>query len=189
MRIRAARLDDQEAITACYQESWEGAFRSFAPEIPVEALRARGAHAARRMRASDALGLVVEHEGEIVGMLLASACTDEDVDPACVAEISMVYLNPSAQGHGIGRALVRRALADLTPEYERVVLWVDAGNEPAQRCYRACGLVADGSWQRRVLTAADAWQHERIRADDARTPDPRVAHLLRFVIRVHAPAS
>jgi len=57
------------------------------------------------------------------------------------AEIVYVALIPEVRGRGWGMALIRQALAlGRATNSQRVVLAVDAANEPAIRHYRAAGF-------------------------------------------------
>jgi len=64
-------------------------------------------------------------------------------------EIVYVALVPEVRGRGLGRLLIRHAqwLA-ATANCPRLVLAVDAANEPALRAYAECGFVA---WDRRSV--------------------------------------
>ncbi|HEX2029328.1 MAG TPA: GNAT family N-acetyltransferase [Nitriliruptorales bacterium] len=56
-------------------------------------------------------------------------------------EVYNLAVHPSAQGTGLGRALLRAGLAHLHARgCADVILWVDVGNEPARRLYRSEGF-------------------------------------------------
>jgi mycothiol synthase len=56
---------------------------------------------------------------------------------------------PEARGRGWGRQIVRHAQTlALRAKVERIVLAVDAANEPAMRMYRSAGFEA---WDRRAV--------------------------------------
>jgi ribosomal protein S18 acetylase RimI-like enzyme len=55
-----------------------------------------------------------------------------------VARIELVYIDPASRGHGVGRALVREAVASLATSDATVVTQI--GNLAAQRLYESLGL-------------------------------------------------
>jgi ribosomal protein S18 acetylase RimI-like enzyme len=61
--------------------------------------------------------------------------------------IQSVYVRPEARGQGVFRALYRHVevLARAAPGVVGLRLYVERGNEPAQRVYRALGM-ADSSY-------------------------------------------
>ena len=96
----------------------------------------------KRWRADDKdVPFAVEADGRLVGSISLFA-----IDPfARRAELG-ITLGPQARGHGLGRdaigVLLRYAFEHRG--LHRVGLEVLADNEPAIRCYRACGFVEEG---------------------------------------------
>jgi GNAT superfamily N-acetyltransferase len=69
-------------------------------------------------------------------------------------EVRSLYLDPTVQGGGLGRALLDAAVADLVGRgAPDVVLWVVEGNAGARRFYEREGWRADGA--RRTRDVAD----------------------------------
>jgi len=64
------------------------------------------------------------------------------------AETSLcrVLIDPARRGEGLCRPLVKAALAEAFERLglRRVLLHVRIDNDPAARCYRACGFQPDG---------------------------------------------
>jgi RimJ/RimL family protein N-acetyltransferase len=83
---------------------------------------------------------VAEENGEWLGVVGAFA----RVNPLEVQLISM-WVGPQARGRGVARDLIR-AVARWTQERgsERVVLFVQEANEPAQRLYERAGFRPTG---------------------------------------------
>jgi GNAT superfamily N-acetyltransferase len=84
---------------------------------------------------------IVRHQGEEVGCLILT-----DYLEHAVGELIYMGLLPSARGRGRGVAIVRHALWLCgQASRNRLVLAVDAANEPALRMYAAAGFQA---WDR-----------------------------------------
>lgn len=82
-----------------------------------------------------------EIDGEPVGMVRGSAPEDERV----VCDLTSMWVAPGARGSGVSRALVEVVLKWAVEHgYERVVLGVVEGNEPAERLYSSCGFEFTG---------------------------------------------
>lgn len=89
--------------------------------------------------------LVAEYDGRYAGFLFwyegRRPGYDKTVDR--FARISDLYLHPSAQGKGIGRAFLREALRRIRETgIDTVVLETDEGNARARRLYESEGFVA-----------------------------------------------
>jgi mycothiol synthase len=90
--------------------------------------------------------LVVRHQGRDVGCLIVA---DHLEHGSC--ELVYMGLIPSARGHGWGKEIARYAqwLTSLAGR-DRLVLAVDAANDPAVAVYTSVGFRA---WERRVVYA------------------------------------
>ena len=85
---------------------------------------ARIAQVRRTLRGRDALHLVAEDDGRVVGMLLAELSTEE----RGVLDLSMLFVHPDHWRRGIATSL----LSALTSRYPRVHVWTD-DPEPYER--------------------------------------------------------
>jgi GNAT superfamily N-acetyltransferase len=91
--------------------------------------------------------MVAVADGVIRGFATTGPCRDNDARSA--GELYAIYVHPDWWGSGMGLALIgdaRRRLESLG--YRKAALWVLAGNERAQRFYRADGWNSDGSERR-----------------------------------------
>lgn len=80
---------------------------------------------------------VAEVDTRVVGYCVGGP--ERDVHPAG-GEIYALYVLPAEQGHGIGRALLSTAAADLSERgFKRMMIWVLRDNHPARRFYEAQG--------------------------------------------------
>ena len=107
------------------------------------------AYHAELQSASNSLMLVArvanatnEAERAIVGFIVARELADE-------IHINNVAVKPGFRGRGIGRMLMKTALAWGRDRHARqAVLEVRAGNDPAHQLYRGCGFEVIGRRRR-----------------------------------------
>ena len=70
-----------------------------------------------------------------------------------------MYVHPGHWGHGVGRALMEHAVAELTADrFAPLVLWVLEDNLQARRFYERQGFRADGG--RHLFEVAGVWLPE-----------------------------
>jgi len=130
MEVRRAKPSDADAIAAVFIRSYESL--TFLPRVRT--------HAERREYVRDVLlpqheVWVAEEDGRVVGFasLLGS-------------DLSQLYVDPDAQGRGVGGALLGKA-QERRPD--GLTFWVFQENERARRFYEAHGCrvvrLTDGS--------------------------------------------
>ena len=146
--LRLARADDADAIGRIQVETWRAAYTGLMPDEAVAGFDVESRQRmwreglGRRPRPGSAT-FVVEDGGEVVGFASVGASRDEDAERE--GELYAIYLHPSRWGDGIGRALLQRAEESMRSSgFRRALLWVLAGNERAERFYRAAGWEEDG---------------------------------------------
>ncbi len=87
---------------------------------------------------------VWEEAGRLAGLAAAGESDEDDLDAVAVGCLYALYVDPGAQGAGVGRALHDRALEELRAAGAReAVLWVLVGNERARRFYERLGWRAE----------------------------------------------
>ena len=78
---------------------------------------------------------------QTVGFATVGASYSEDA----TGELYAIYVDPQHWGEGAGRALIEHAERSMRESgFTRALLWVLAGNERAERFYRATGWECDG---------------------------------------------
>jgi phosphinothricin acetyltransferase len=152
VRIRSCRDDDIAAVQALYAHhvvAGTGTFELTAPDA---------AEVARRR--ADVLDkglpwLVAEREGSVLGYAYANQFRPRPAYRYCVED--SIYLHPSAQGRGVGRALLAELVARCTAAGARQMLALigDAANLGSIGVHRACGFEPCGT------LAAAGWKFGR----------------------------
>jgi phosphinothricin acetyltransferase len=139
--IRTATVDDVDAVTAIYAEHVTCGTASFelAPPDAGE----------MRRRMTSLLGdeypwLVATLDGAVVGYAYAGPYRPRPAYRYTVED--SVYLAPSAQRRGIGRALLDRLMDACTARGDRQMIAVigDAANMPSIALHAAAGFVESG---------------------------------------------
>jgi GNAT superfamily N-acetyltransferase len=139
--IRRGRREDAEAVEAVIRRAWH---RAYGDVLDVEAmLDEREVRVARwRERlASDVVAVFVwDQAGRIAGMVSAGASDDEDA-PLDHGSVRALYVDPPAQGAGVGTALLETALEHLRERgFAGVELWAFAFNDHARAFYEQRGF-------------------------------------------------
>ncbi len=144
--IRAATPADADAIAGVQVRAWKRAYADFLPEAMMPeavAARARWQTNLEEGAAARRTTLVYELGGRISGYASVGPARGDDAEPG-VGELMAVYVDPVAQGAGVGRALMDAAEARLRGNgYAEAVLWVFAANAMAREFYARRGWVLE----------------------------------------------
>ena len=150
MEVRAASVDDAEAVAAVHVRSWQGAYRGLIPDAYLDALSVRRRRAAWSRILAEAdlprTGAFVLQDGlEVIGFTHVAPTRDDDL-PASTGEVTALYVAPGAWGLGGGRQLLDAAKASLkTAGFMAGALWVLETNLAARRFYERQGWAPDGA--------------------------------------------
>ena len=141
--MREAQPQDAAEVAGVNVRSWQVAYRGLFPDDYLDGLRAEDRMAHYTFgdgRPGSPATLVAVIDATICGFVATGPARDEDAADA--GEVYAIYVDPQAWGRGIGRSLIAEARTRLSRQgFTEAVLWVHAGNERAQRFYRA----TDGS--------------------------------------------
>jgi ribosomal protein S18 acetylase RimI-like enzyme len=141
--VRRARPEDIPAVMALHERCWR---ISYAGLADADAKFARGVAAWERLWAGilDSTR-VVELHGAVAGFVVFGPSRDADAAEGS-GEIQALYVDPDAQGAGLGAALVARAGDELAAAgYERVTLWTFEHNPDSRGFYERLGFAWDGT--------------------------------------------
>ena len=137
--LRELRRDDWPAVRAIYEQGIAGGQATFETEAPAWAAWDRSHLHSHR--------LVAVHEGEVVGWAALAPVSERCVYGGVVED--SVYVADSAQGRGVGRAL----LEELVRRAESDGVWtIQAGifpeNESSIALHERCGFRVVGTRER-----------------------------------------
>lgn len=140
--IRRATVVDAEAIAKVRIDSWRASYRGMIPDAYLDGMKIEDS---TRMwtrvlsAASDAAcTFVAEIEGELVGF--AAGITLAEPKLEFDAELTALYILPSAQRAGIGRRLLEQVAATLAAAgAPGMLVWVLAQNRKARDFYEHLG--------------------------------------------------
>jgi GNAT superfamily N-acetyltransferase len=148
LAVRAARIDDAQAVARVYIDAWHDTYPAILPSELLRAMTPRGQTS--RWRAAISAGrervLVAEcPQYGIVGMTSLGAAQDRAL--GYDGEVYTLYVGPDFFGRGAGALLLRSAFGALrSGGFGSCVIWAHARN-PARYFYEAMGgrLVAERS--------------------------------------------
>ena len=145
LSLREARPDDLDDVASVFLACWRVSYTGVLPE-PVVALfdeagaRALWQRALERPR-TGTVGVVAQGDRGVVGIIRLG--TDPDEPEA--GHVFSLYVDPSAQGSGIGGRLLEEADRRFRVAGRReATLWVFAANTVARRFYARHGWQPDG---------------------------------------------
>lgn len=138
--------------------SWQHAYRGLLPDQYLDGLRPED-RAARytfsRVGSDEPATIVAVEEAVIWGFATTGPSRSEDAPAA--GELLALYVDPGRWGLGTGRLLIAEARKRLGGQgFAEAILWVLAGNERAERFYRADGWSPDGARRRETIWGVGA---------------------------------
>jgi ribosomal protein S18 acetylase RimI-like enzyme len=144
--IRAGQISDAPHLADVFIAAWRGGYRGIVADSVIESLD-RTAWAAsfgeQLEKSPDSYRVAVDGTC-VVGFAIFGPDPDqpEDADRGYLASL---YVHPEASGKGVGRDLLRSALAELrnTGRHD-VTLWVFRENARARRLYERAGFLLQG---------------------------------------------
>ena len=127
VEVRFAVPGDAPALARVHVQSWKETYRGLMPDDFLESMTSEPRRERRRSLWTQTLEegqdsvLVAVEDGEVVGFASGGLTDFAGYD----AELFTLYLRRSAQGQGIGRALMRELARDLVARgHQSMLLWV-----------------------------------------------------------------
>ncbi|WP_373419950.1 N-acetyltransferase family protein [Herbaspirillum sp. RV1423] len=133
--IRHATVDDAETIAKVRIDSWRATYRGMIPDAYLDGMKVEDSTRLWTRvlgAASDAAcTFVAEIDGELVGFAAGITLAERKLD--FDAELTALYILPSAQRAGIGRRLLTQVAATLAAAgAPNMLVWVLAQNRKAR---------------------------------------------------------
>lgn len=140
--IRRATVADASAIAAVRVDSWRASYRGIMPDAYLDGMKTEDSTRLweRVLGAGSdaACTFVAEIEGELVGFAAGNTLAERKL--AFDAELTALYILPSAQRAGIGRLLLKQVATTLaTAGAPNMLVWVLAQNRKAREFYEHLG--------------------------------------------------
>jgi GNAT superfamily N-acetyltransferase len=102
----------------------------------------------------DLIVLVAERRDQAVALALLCRSTDDDSDPARVALLDRLYIEPASWRRGLGRALLDAAMEELRERrFQEVTLWTAEWNT-SRGFYEANGWKLDGATREKTFAGS-----------------------------------
>lgn len=150
--IRHATIRDVDEIARVHRDSWKAAHSHLVAPAKMATITddewdRNWRDRLSRAETAESTVIAVE-DGHIVGVSFWQPAQDEDLDPQRVAELTVLYVTPSAWRSGVGRSLLNATLRQMRDaRFPQAVLWVLEGNDRAIHFYEATG------WRRQSRVA------------------------------------
>ncbi len=143
--LREATAADVDAVAALFLRCWRGSYADVLPAHVIDVFDEAGARELwqRALGAPKAgtRGVVAVEDGRIVGVVRMG----RDPNEPAAGHVFSLYVDPGAQGSGVGGRLRAEAEAWFRSEgLAESTLWVFEANERARGFYDRHGWSADG---------------------------------------------
>jgi GNAT superfamily N-acetyltransferase len=142
---RAAKPGEGERLGEVYLSSGRAAWAPHLSPVGLASVTSPPEEWERLISDPDVVCLVAERRDEVAGVAVLRRSPDEDCDPALVALLDRLYVEPAAWRRGLGRALVEAGMTELAGRgFREVTLWTAEWNS-SRGFYEALGWVLDGA--------------------------------------------
>jgi ribosomal protein S18 acetylase RimI-like enzyme len=150
--VRPAGAADAEDLARVRIASWRAAYRGIVPDAVLDGFDPVAEVVTWRRRLASVtdvwtgVAFVAEPPARprLVGFVTTGAA--RHAGEAGLGEVWAIYVDPDAQGQGVGRALMEAGIRDRTMRgFGEAVLWVFEANAPARAFYARLGWTPDGA--------------------------------------------
>jgi GNAT superfamily N-acetyltransferase len=143
--VRPARPGEGVRLGEIFLSSGRAAWARHLSPVGLAGVKPPADEWERRIADPDVISLVAEHRDQVAGLAVLSRSPDEDCDPALVALLDRLYVEPAAWRRGLGRALVDASMKELhARRFQEVTLWTAEWNA-SRGFYEASGWSLDGA--------------------------------------------
>jgi GNAT superfamily N-acetyltransferase len=133
LTVRPARAADGPTVARIYVDSWNDGFGELMPVAVLD----DGRIARWSATLADGNWWVAEVDGSIAGFVGIGPSRDP-IDPE-LGELDTIAVDPPYWRHGVGTALMAKALEELAAQYDQAILWTLANYPQGQTFYTKTG--------------------------------------------------
>lgn len=148
VHVRAATLDDVDALGRVHAASWRVAYADLGPGFLATIEDTERASVWERVLNNTAEhgDVFVSVNDEVISGFVNLRRSRDQTAPETVGEVIALYVEPDAWGTGCGRALMDMAVNELHRRgFTEATLWVLEQNARARRFYEIAGWQPDGA--------------------------------------------
>lgn len=139
LTIRTATSQDASRVVQIYVASWNEGFGELMPPIDVSEDRI----ARWFLTLAQGNWWLAELDDTIAGFV-GTVPSRDPVDPN-LGELDTIAVDPQYWRKGVGKALMQKALQDLSSTYPEAILWTLANYPQGQRFYESTGWTPAGT--------------------------------------------
>ena len=142
--VRTATTADLDSLVEIFRACWLTSYKDILPQSvrdEMSAEKAREMWALSVTPHPERTTFVIEQDGMVVGV----ARVGTDISNSARGHLFSLYVHPDNAGRGLGKLLLRHALASLREkEFKEITLWVFKNNAPTRNLYSSLGFLETG---------------------------------------------
>jgi GNAT superfamily N-acetyltransferase len=152
--VRPAKPGEGARLSAIYLSSGRAAWARHLSPVGLAGVTSPVEDWERWISDPDLIVLVAERRGEPAALALLCRSTDPDSDPALVALLDRLYVEPASWRRGLGRALLDGGMEELRDRrFREVTLWTAEWNT-SRGFYEATGWALDGATREKTFAGS-----------------------------------
>ena len=143
--VRAARAGEGARLGKIFLSSGRAAWAPHLSPVGLGRVTSPAEEWERQIASSDVVCLVAERRGEVAGLAVLQRSPDDDADPASVALLDRLCVEPASWRRGLGRSLLDASMNELHARgFREITLWT-AEWSSSRGFYDATGWSLDGA--------------------------------------------
>jgi GNAT superfamily N-acetyltransferase len=152
--VRDARPGEGARLSEIFMSSGRAAWARHLSPVGLAEVTSPAEEWERQISDPDVICLVAERRDRVAAFAVLCRSPDEDADPALVALLDRLYVEPAAWRRGLGRALLDASMEELRARrFREVTLWTAEWNT-SRGFYEATGWALDGATRERNFARA-----------------------------------
>jgi GNAT superfamily N-acetyltransferase len=152
--VRPAQPGEGARLGEVFLSSGRAAWAPHLSPVGLSGVTSPAAEWERHIANPGVVCLVAERRGEVAGLAVLCRSSDDDADPAVVALLDRLYVEPASWRRGLGRSLLDASMQELTVRgFSEVTLWTAEWNS-SRGFYEANGWSLDGATRERTFAGS-----------------------------------